>query len=212
MGTTLYYSPGTASLVVHWLLIELDIPHALHELDFDKREQKSPGYLTINPAGVVPALAMDGQIITESVAILMHLADLHSQARLAPLSGTPQRAHYYQWMVFLANTLQPAFRAWFYPAEPAGEDNVEAVRQQARLHIEGAWMRIADQLTTHGGDYLLGEQLSVADFMLTMLMRWSRNMPVPSDDWSVLRVYARRMKARPAFKETCRREGLTDWV
>ena len=212
MSTTLYYSPSTASLVVHWLLIELDVPHTLHLLDFDKREHKSPEYLKINPAGVVPALVIDGQVITEAAAIVMHLADLHPLARLAPDTATPQRAHYYQWMLFMANTLQPAYRAWFYPAEPAGDANVDAVKQQARLKLEAAWDRVADHLTSHGGPYLLGEKLTAADFLLTMLMRWSRNMPKPSDTWPVLQAYAQRMKARPAFKEVYAREGLTDWT
>ncbi|MGE8216180.1 MAG: glutathione S-transferase, partial [Stenotrophomonas maltophilia] len=58
---------------------------------------------------------------------------------------------------------------------------------------------------------LLGEQLSVVDFMLVMLMRWSRNMPTPGDTWPVLKAYADRLKARPAFIEVYRREGITDW-
>lgn len=211
MSITLYYSPSTASLAVHWLLIELDLPHTLHELDFAQRQQKSADYLQINPAGLVPALALEGQVITESVAILMHLADLHPEAQLAPAPGSFERARYYQWLLFLANTLQPAYRAWFYPTEPAGEANVEVVKQQARMKIEAAWARLAEQMTAHGGDYLLGDKLSVADFMLTMLMRWSRNMPKPSDQWPVLLAYAQRMKARPAFKEVYRREGLSDW-
>ena len=212
MATTLYGSPSTASMVVHWLLIELDLPHTLHQFDFEKREQKSPGYLKINPAGVVPTLVIDGEIITEAAAIIMHLADLHPQAGLAPAVGTPARAQYYRWMFFMANTLQPAYRAWFYPTEPAGEGNVEAVRQQARQQIETAWARVADHLAEQGSDYLLGATPSAADFLLTMLMRWSRNMPTPTDTWPVLQAYAQRMKALPSFKEVYVREGLTDWA
>ena len=212
MSITLYYSPSTASLVVHWLLIELDVPHTLHLLDFDKQEQKSPGYLKVNPAGVVPALVIDGQVITEAAAIVMYLADLHPHAALAPAIGTPQRAAYYQWVLFMANTLQPAYRAWFYPAEPAGDANGDAAKHQARLKLEAAWEQVARHLDSHGGPYLLGDTLSAADFLLTMLMRWSRNMPRPSDTWPVLQAYAHRMKARPAFKEVYAREGLTDWT
>ena len=212
MSTVLYGSKSTASLVVHWLLIELDVPHALHLLDFESREHKSAAYLKLNPAGVVPTLVIDGEVITEAAAIAMHLADLHPGAGLAPAVGTPQRARYYRWMFFMANTLQPACRAWFYPAEPAGEGNVEAVQQQARNRIETAWTRVADHLASHGGPYLLGTQLSAADFMLTMLMRWSRNMPRPTDNWPALQAHAQIMKARPAFKETYAREGLTDWT
>jgi glutathione S-transferase len=208
---TLYHSPSTAALVVHWLLIEMELPHRIHSLDFDTREQKSPAYLRINPAGVVPTLVIDGQAICEAAAIAMHLGDLVPDRALAPAVGTPARAQYYQWMFFGANTLQPAYRAWFYPTEPAGEANVEATKQQARERIEWAWGRVAAQLES-GGPYILGANLSVADFLFTMLMRWSRNMPRPSDDWPALRAYAQRMKARPSFKETYAREGLTDWT
>lgn len=211
MTATLYGSPSTAALVVHWLLIELDIPHALRMLDFDRREQKSPEYLAINPAGVVPSLVLDDQVLTEAAAIAMHLADAYPQAGLAPVPGTPERAEYYRWMFFCANTLQPAYRAWFYPHEPAGEANIEATKQQARAKLEAAWQQVAVHLQAHG-PYLLGERLSAADFLLTMLMRWSRNMPTPTDRWQVLQAYAQRMKARPAFQETYRREGITDWA
>jgi glutathione S-transferase len=211
MSTTLYGSVSTASLVVHWLLIELDVPHALHLLDFDKQEQKSSEYLKLNPAGVVPTLVQDGQTITEAPAIVMHLADSHPQADLAPAPGSPERAQYYCWMLFMANTLQPAYRAWFYSPEIAGAANVEAVKLHARQKIEGAWQRVADHLEANG-PYLLGEKLSAADFLLTMLMRWSRNMPRPSDTWPILKAFADRMKSRPAFKEVYAREGLTDWT
>lgn len=212
MSIVLYGSQSTASLVVHWLLIELGIEHELKMLDFDKREQKSAEYLRLNPAGVVPTLVMDGQVLTEAAAILMQLADLHPQAKLAPAMGTPDRAQYYRWMFFMANTLQPAYRAWFYPDEPAGADHAQAVKERARQGIESAWARVADHLTGQGGPYLLGEHLSAADFLLTMLMRWSRNMPRPSDSWPALQAHAQRMKARPAFREMYARESLSDWT
>ncbi|MDG2526292.1 glutathione S-transferase family protein [Stenotrophomonas sp. HITSZ_GD] len=211
MRAVLYYSPSTAALVVHWLLIELDIPHELRALDFERREQKSSEYLALNPAGVVPTLVLEGQVLTEAAAIVMHLADQHPAAGLAPAPGSAARAEYYRWMCWCTNTLQPAYRAWFYPDEPAGAGNEQAARMQARAVIERAWDRLAAHVSAHG-PYLLGAQPSAADFMMTMLLRWSRNMPRPSDDWPALRAYARRMKDRPAFAETYRREGITDWT
>lgn len=211
MAVTLYGSPSTASLVVHWLLIELDVPHALHMLDFDQREQKSAEYLALNPSGRVPTLVVDGQAITEAAAIVLHLADLYPGAGLAPAIGTPARAQYYRWMFFCANTLQPAYRDWFYPDEPAGAAHVDAAQAQARAKLEQAWQQVADHLRS-AGPYLLGERRSAADFLLTMLMRWSRNMPRPSDSWPELAAFAQRMKALPSFHETYRREGIGDWT
>ena len=211
MSVVLYGSRSTASLVVHWLLIELGIAYELRMLDFDRREQKSPEYLAINPQGRVPTLLIDDQVLTESAAIAMHLADLHPQAGLAPAIGTPQRAAYYRWMLFGAYTLMPAYRAWFYPDEPAGEANGEAARASARASLEAAWQQVDDHLATNG-PYLLGAQRSAADFLFTMLMRWSRNMPRPSDSWPALRAHAARMKVLPSFREVYAREGLTDWT
>lgn len=211
MPVVLYGSPSTASLVVHWLLIELDIEHELVQLDFDKREQKSPDYLKLNPQGRVPTLVIDGQVMTESAAIVMHLADLHPQSGLAPAIGTAERAAYYRWMFFCANALMPAYRSWFYTDEAAGPDHAEATRVGARAAVEAAWQQLSDHLDTHG-PYLLGERMSAADFLLTMLMRWSRNMPRPSDTWPPLAAHAARMKALPSFREVYAREGLTDWA
>ena len=211
MSIVLYGSPSTASFVVHWLLIELQVDFELRMLDFDRQEQKSPEYLALNPQGRVPTLVLDGQVLTESVAIAMHLADLYPHAGLVPPTGTPERASYYRWMLFCAYTLMPAYRDWFYPDEPAGADNAERVRVSARAFLEHAWDEVAVHLQQHG-PYLLGEHCSAADFVLTMLMRWSRNMPRPSDTWPALQAHAQRMKARPAFQETYRREGLTDWT
>jgi glutathione S-transferase len=114
-------------------------------------------------------------------------------------------------MFFMANTLQPAYRAWFYAEEPAGAEHAEAAKAQARAKIEAAWQQVADHLDAHG-PFLLGERLSAADFMLTMLMRWSRNMPRPAHSWPSLQAHAQVMKARPAFRETYAREGLSDWT
>lgn len=211
MAVTLYGSPSTAALVVHWLLIELGIEHELVMLDFDKHEQKSPEYLALNPQGRVPTLVIDGQVLTESAAIAMHLADLYPQAKLAPPVGSPGRAAYYRWMFFCAYTLMPAYRSWFYPDEPAGEANIDVVKTNARALLEKAWQQVDEHLAAHG-PYLLGADKSAADFVLTMLMRWSRNMPRPTDRWPALHAHAQRMKALPSFAEVYRREGLDDWA
>jgi len=207
---TLYYAPGAASMVVHWLLIELDLPHRLQRLDLAAREHKQPGYLALNPSGVVPTLLIDGQPFTEAAALLMILADANPEAGLAPAIGDPQRASYYQWMLHLANAVQPLFRQWWYPAEAAGEANAATVQAHVAPQIEAAWQRIDAHLAS-SGPFLLGERISAADFYLTMLMRWSRNMPRPAHEWTHLGALATRMKGRASFKTLYAREGLSEW-
>lgn len=208
---TLYYSPGSASLVVHWMLIELDAPHTLALVDTAAGAQKRPEYLALNPNGVVPTLVIDGTPHYEAAALLMHLADAFPDAVLAPALVEPQRVEYTQWMFNLANMVQPLFRQWWYPHEPAGEANAETVRQCVQPRIEVQWQRIDDHLAAHG-PHLLGDRLTVADFFLVMLMRWSRNMPKQATEWPHLAALATRLKARSSFTRLYEREGLTEWV
>ena len=208
---TLYYSPGAASLVVHWLLIELGLRHELRRLDLAAGEHKRPEYLALNPNGVVPTLLVHGEPVGEAAALVLHLADAHPSFGLAPEAGTIERARYFQWVLHLANTLQPAFRAWFYPAEAAGPEHAAQAKDLARERIEAYWDRIEAHLAKRG-PYLLGASVSAADFLLAMLMRWSRNMPRPATDWPQLQALAQRMKARPSFRLLYEREGLTEWA
>lgn len=208
---TLYFSPGTASLVVHWLLIELDQPHELRRLDLAAGEHKRPEYLALNPAGVVPTLLIDGRPVSECSALAMLLADRHPQPGLAPTPDSPLRPRYVQWMFHLANAVQPLLRLWWYPNEVAGDAHADAVTKQTGERLAQAWERL-DRVLAAEGPYLLGETPSAADFYLTMLMRWSRNTPRPATDWPALAALAARMKARPSFKTLYQREGLTEWA
>ena len=207
----LYYAPGSASFLVHWLLIELELPHRLHLVDTAAKVQKSPEYLALNPNGVVPTLVIEGKPQYEAAALAMLLAERHPDAQLAPLPDDSQRADYVQWMLNLANMVQPLFRQWWYPGEPAGEANAETVRAHCAPRIEKEWARIDAHLAANG-PYLLGEAPSVADFYLTMLMRWSRNMPRPATAWPRLEALAGRMKALPSFRALYAREGLAEWA
>lgn len=207
----LYYSPSTASLAVHWMLIEIGAPFELVLTDIETGANKTPDYLKLNPSGVVPTLIVDGAPVLESAAILMLLAERHADKGLAPAAGTPERAAYFQWMVYLANALLPSFRAWYYPHEPAGAANAEAAQAAARARVETVWDRVDAQLAAKG-PYMLGERLSAVDFLATMLMRWSRNLPRQATAWPNIARYLARMRAMPSLREVHAREGLTDWI
>jgi glutathione S-transferase len=207
----LYYSPSTASLAVHWMLIEIGAPFELVLTDIETGANRTPDYLKLNPSGVVPTLIVDGAPVLESAAILMLLAERHADKGLAPAAGTPERAAYFQWMVYLANALLPSFRAWYYPHEPAGEANAEAAQAAARARVEAVWDRVDAQLAAKG-PYMLGERLSAVDFLATMLMRWSRNLPRQAMAWPNIARYLSRMRAMPSLREVHAREGLTDWI
>ncbi len=207
---TLYYMPGAASLAVHWLLLETGAPHELRRVDGDAREHKQAAYLKLNPNGVVPTLLLDGEPMYESAALCLLLAARHPAARLAPAPGTRAEALYLQWMLHFANTLQPAFRNWFYPDEAAGEAHAGIVKDRARARVEAGWDRLDAHLAAHG-PHITGAALSAADFFGVMLARWSRNFPRPATEWPSIARLVKALTARPSFAELYRREGLTEW-
>jgi len=210
MTYTLYYAPGTASMAVHWALIEMGVPFKAVSLDFEAGEQKRASYLKLNPAGRVPTLVVDGEAHSESAALLMLLAERHPGAQLAPPPGDPRRGKWLETMVFLANTVSPAMRDWFYADKDGDPAGAAAVRDLARRRIEAAWARLDFDLGD-GRRYLMGEEPGAVDFLAAMLMRWSRNMVKPASEWPALRPYVARMAALPSYAELCQREGLTPW-
>ena len=202
---TLYYSPGAASLAVHLALLESGADYRLERVDLDAGAQRDPAYLKLNPNGMVPTLLIDGEPFYEAAACLMTIADRHPASALAPRPDSLERAAWNQWIIHIANTVQPAFRMWFYPNElPASAEMIAA-------RIENAWTRFDAQLAAKG-PYLLGEACTAADLMLLMVMRWSRNMPKPATSWPNLAKLAQRMKARPSFKKLYEVEQLTEWA
>jgi len=207
---TLYYSPATASMVVHLALLEIGAPHRLVKVDFEKDSQHSAKYLRINPRGHVPTLIVDGKPYQESAALLMLLAERHPEANLAPPVGSPLRADWYQWIVFLANSLLPTYRYWFYPADFGTPEHSPAIRDALRVRIESAWKTVNDHLQADG-PYMLGAQFYGVDLLATMLMRWSRNMPRPATEWPALKGLADLVRARPSWQRLYEIEGLKEW-
>ena len=207
---TLYYSPGTASMVVHLALLEIGAPYQLKLVDFDKNGQYDAEYLKLNPGAKVPTLLIDGRAVYESGALLIILAERHPEARLIPPAETPERDAWLQWVVFLSNALMSTYRLWFYPQELGYEELPANIRAAVQRKIESVWDRLDAHLAAHG-PYMLGAEFSGVDLMLTMLMRWSRNMPRPVTEWPALKRLADLARARPSWKKLYELEGLTEW-
>ena len=208
---TLYYSPGTASMVVHLALLEIGAPHRLQRVDFSRDEQQGAEYLRVNPRGQVPALVVDGRAYFESAALLMLLAERHPEAKLAPPVGSPRRGEWYQWIAFFASSVAPLYRQWFYPADLGSPEHPPFVRDALRQKIEDAWSLVDAHLAANG-PYMLGGEFSGVDLQALMYMRWSRNMPKPVTAWPALKAFADRMRQRPSWKRMYEVEGLTDWA
>ncbi len=203
----LHYFPGNASFAPHVLLNEAGAEHQLKLIDRNNGAHKEADYLALNPAGRIPALEDDGLVMFESAAICLHLCDRHPEMKMAPEIGTPERAAFYKWMMFLTNSIQPDVLIYFYTERYSTDpDNVAGVKQAAKERIQN-WFDIID--TTMGdGPFLLGDQPSAADVYLLMVSRWAFFLDRAPKTLPRIGPLLDSTLARTAVQQTIKIEGI----
>ncbi|MCX7276992.1 MAG: glutathione S-transferase family protein [Burkholderiales bacterium] len=205
----LHYFPGNASMAPHIVLEELGVPFELVWVDREHDAHKSPDYLRLNPNGLIPVLVDGSLVLYEAAAICLHLADCHPAASLAPPLATPERAHFYKWMVWLTNTLQADLILYFYPERWADDAaGVASVKAHAEARVGSLLDQLEAELARHGGPWLLGAQYSAVDAYALMLCRWTRNFTRPARSLPQLGAYLQRVLARPAVQRVFATEKI----
>jgi glutathione S-transferase len=200
---TLYYSPGSCSLVIHILLEELGVPFELKRVDAASAE-----YRAINPKGKVPALVTPEGVLTECVALVEYLCGKHDTEHrwLAP-PGTWQRARTLERIATLATEIHPLFNRFFHQEDFAsGTAEQEAVKARGTEKLL-AWFREQDaQLTA---PYWSGETMNAADLYFAVMARWGRWLEPKAIAMTNIAPFYQRMTARPAVARAMQREGIT---
>jgi glutathione S-transferase len=211
----LHHYPGTASMVPHILLEELDVPYQRVLVDRANDEQKSSDYLKLNPNGLIPVLTDSDLVLYETAAICLHLCDTHAEAALAPPVGSVARAHFYKWLIWLTNTLQSCLIVYFYPERWVDAGNREGVAE-VQLHAQARVGVLLDQLDAaladSGGPWFSGSTYSALDPYVFTLCRWTRDfegsVSAPARMRLHLGPYLQRMLARPAVQRALANEEL----
>ena len=168
----LYGTKGTGTCAIKAALAEADAPFEEIEITTKKKQHLTVAYRRINPRQQVPALMLpDGSIMTESAAILLHIADAHPEVGLAPPPGTPTRAQHDRWLIFLAvNVYEGELRKLYgerYTADDDGKGNIEAA---ARAYVDRHYVIVEEALGD--GPYVFGDDLSVLDIYLWTFAHW----------------------------------------
>jgi glutathione S-transferase len=206
----LFYSPMACSLSCHIALEEAGIVYETAEINTKTQANLSQSYLTINPLGKVPALAIEGRVLTEAAAILSYIADRVPEKELLPKAGSVARAHAHEWLNFLSSTVHIAFRPVFRPERLAdGEGCVDSVRRKGVAGVVDALKHAEAKLGSRS--YTLGETFSLCDGYLLVFYLWSRRAPLADlvPDLPALRATAQRVLARSAVQAAMKAEGLS---
>jgi glutathione S-transferase len=204
MTYTLYSHDGSGGFAVEAALVKAGAAHRVITVDTAKGEQNQPEFVAINPMRQVPVLVLpDGTTMTESAAIVVHLAAAFPDQALAPKPATPAHARFLRWMFFMAANLYEGDLRYFYAerytTDPAG---IEGVKGAGAAHMKKSFAVVEDALAP--GPFLCGPALTMADVYLAMLMAWS---PEPIASRRLLAVSA-AVAADPLIKPLWVRHGL----
>ena len=194
----LYWNPDTGAFAPHAVLEEVGAAYELKRVDTTKGEHRTPEFLALNPRGQIPALTLpDGTVISESAAMILHLADAHPATGLLPPPGDSARAQAYRWLFFLvANIYEADLRYYYadrYTEDAAGRDGVRAAGAR---QMRDSFVIVERALDP--GPYLLGARYSVADLYLTMLANWGSAANAAADCPRIAKL-CKLVRDRPAI-------------
>jgi glutathione S-transferase len=191
----LYYSPGACSLADHIALHEAGLSFEHEKVDLKtKRTESGADYAVVNPKGYVPALTLDsGETLSENIAILDWIA--HQDTALKP-TGAMGHTHLLEALAFVSTEIHKSFKPYFSGAS----DDEKAKAAQV---IVKRMRYLAD---TMQGDYLFGDDVSVADCYLFVMLLWANKLQIEAP--AELIPFRERMMARPAVQKAMHHEGL----
>lgn len=190
----LYYAKGTIAIATVIALHEAGIAFEPVRVDFRNAEQTQPEYRAINPKGRVPALVTDQGILTETGAILEHIADIAPEAGLRPADAFAA-AKMREAMFYIGSTLHvnhahgPRGNRWADSDSAIADMNAkvaETMTDSAR-HIEDHALQ---------GPYVLGETLSLADPYLYAACLWLEGDGVRVAEFPKITAFLAAMNAR----------------
>ncbi len=208
---TLHHCPQTRSMRVLWLLHELDdVDFRVQVHPFDKSLRR-PEYLTLSPAGRVPAIDIEGERMFESAAILQYLCERYSPDRLGRSMRSPDRPDWLVWLSF-AETISQHVAALTQQHLMLREDWMRSpmVMKLEAARLTKCYDAIEARLSTpvENRDYLLTSGFSAADIAVGQAVYMARCFAALDDHPAVVDWYA-RITDRPGFKAALPSENQT---
>ena len=162
---------GCGSAIAEAAFALAGIPLELEEVDYSADSPTRARLLEVNPLGQVPALVLpDGEVMTESLAIVHYVNDLEPSVGLVPMPGDPARRRFHHWSVFIVAALYPT---WTYGDDPPKwtGDNAGAkrLRETTEARRKELWAQVE---AAAGAPWFLGERMSAIDLYIAVMTNW----------------------------------------
>jgi GST-like protein len=190
----------TGSVPVEATLLLMGEPYEVVETDPLAERPSDQRLATINPMRQVPALVLpSGELMTESAAILIYLADLHPEAHMAPSLHDPHRPAFLRWMSFVSSQIYSLY--WIrddLSRLAADEAHQAVIKDRTAERIAECWRRMDAQVSP--GRYILGEELSVLDLYVAVVSRWGPRRPRFYQEAPKMAEVVRRVDVEPRLQ------------
>ncbi|KTC66611.1 glutathione S-transferase [Legionella adelaidensis] len=198
----LYYTPGACSLTVRIIINELDLKTEFESVDLKKKKtDKGEDFLKINPKGSVPVLQLEnGEVLTENAVILQYLADSNNATHLLPNIDNFNRYRILEWVNYITTELHKTFANLFNPTIPEHLKN-EVFIPLIKTKFDFINKKIRQP-------YLMGNDFSLPDAYLYVIMRWAKNFNIDLSSFDKLSQFFRQMETREAVKKSLKEEKL----
>ena len=202
----LFYSPGACSLVTHIALEEAGAEFEPVRIVLAEGQHLKPEYLDVNPHARVPALATDGGVVTENIAILNLIADLFDAPGSVPRDDPIAAARCNELLGWFASSVHISF-AQIWRGERFTDDQSlwPAIKDGGFKALEKQFAEI-DQLS--GVSWLVEGRFTAADSYALTFFRWGRRIGMDMSPYGAWAGLNRQVLDRPAVQRALGREGL----
>ena len=195
----LYGVLGWGSVLVEAALVRAGAPYAFEDVTgFDEPGPARDRLLAVNPLAQVPALVLrGGTVMSESAAILLHIAETHPEAGLAPPVGDPLRPEFLRRLIWVVAAVYATFTYADYPERwaPSAPDELRERVLARRLDLWREW-----ESAVEPSPWALGKHLTSLDICVAAMTHWR-----PGRDWfrsncPKLLAIAERVDAEPGLR------------
>jgi glutathione S-transferase len=204
----LFVSPGTCARVPTVALEEIGVPFTTTLLRFAEKQQKTAEFLAINPKGKVPTLVVDGQPLTENVAILSWLNRQFPDAALFPKATNDYEASkQIADLAYFSATVHPLVTRIAMPMKfmADAKESFNIVRPQGITDMNDVMTLINERLEE--GPWWYGEQWSIVDAYLFWAWWRITGVGYPQDAFPNIKRHAEEIIKRPSVARAMQREA-----
>ncbi|MEM8492522.1 MAG: glutathione S-transferase family protein [Pseudomonadota bacterium] len=168
-----YGAKTSGAAMIEMALAEAKAPFERVSTRLGKGGKHTDRFFEKNPTGKLPALETpSGEVLTESAAILISLAERHRSARLLPDRNPQARASALRWLVYVASEIYPMIEIRDYPKRFVASDvERRVILDRSQQRIRRRWLNVEAAIS--GTPWLLPNGLSIADLSIATVSRWS---------------------------------------